>query len=139
MNRGMRCHKFLHLPHQFEPSHFSLFYPRGFMRLLSPIIEILISDMDGVRGNFAVGNWIATQFVGNDLPGLSLITTNEALEETLGSSPIPLLLQADINNLAILIHGPPRIMLLTIYSDKDLVDVEGIPVSTMTSLQCSSV
>jgi len=109
------------------------------MRLLSPIIEILISDMDGVRGNFAVGNWIATQFVGNDLPGLSLITTNEALEETLGSSPIPLLLQADINNLAILIHGPPRIMLLTIYSDKDLVDVEGIPVSTMTSLQCSSV
>ena len=44
-----------------------------------------------------------------------------------------------IDDLTILIHRPPERLLLPIDLDKDLVDVKCVAVSTMISLQPSSV
>ena len=60
MNRGMGCHKFLCLPRRLESPHPSLSYPGRLMGLLSTVVGILISDMDGAWGDFPVRDRIAT-------------------------------------------------------------------------------
>jgi hypothetical protein len=46
-------------------------------------------------------------------------------------------LQKHINNLTILVNRPPEIMLLAIDLHKDFINVEGIAVALMLSLQSS--
>jgi len=40
-----------------------------------------------------------------------------------------------INDLAILVNGPPQIMLLTVDFDDDFINVESIAITSMLSLQ----
>jgi hypothetical protein len=45
----------------------------------------------------------------------------------------------NIHNFAILIHGPPEVMLLAVDLYEYFVDVEGITVSTMSTFQSSGI
>jgi hypothetical protein len=57
----------------------------------------------------------------------------------LSRSAIPSGLQVHIDNLPILVHGSPKIMLLAVDLHKHFVNVEGIAVASMFSLQSPSV
>ncbi len=48
-------------------------------------------------------------------------------------------LKIHIDDLAILVNGPPQIMLLTVDSDEDFVDEEGIPEASVLPFQPSGV
>ena len=43
------------------------------MGLFSPIFCILISDVDCLWDDLSMGDWIATQLIGDDLPGLASV------------------------------------------------------------------
>ena len=62
-----------------------------------------------------------------------------APKESLGGCSITLRLELDINNLAILVYGFPEIMLLAIYLDEHLVDIEGATITSVLPFQSSRV
>ena len=52
--------------------------------------------MHDVRHQFSVRDAVASKFIRYDLSGFALVTLDYPLEEPLGSCPIPLRLQEDI-------------------------------------------
>jgi hypothetical protein len=69
------------------------------------------------------------------IPGFTA-SDKQAPEEPLGSRTIASRLKKYINDLAILVNGPPQIMLLTVDFDEDFINIEGIAIASMLSLQC---
>jgi hypothetical protein len=65
------------------------------------------------------------------------MTPYQPLEEPPSSSPISLGLEIDINYITILIHSPPKVVLLALDLHEDFIDVECIAVSSVLSLQSS--
>ena len=60
------------------------------MRLFGSIILILLSTVNHLRYQFAMGNTIASQFICNDLPGLVAMTVQKLFEVTFRRGSIPL-------------------------------------------------
>ena len=75
------------------------------MGLLGPIILILLSAVDRFRNQFPMRN------------------------------PIPLGLEEYINHFTILIDGSPQVMLLTVDLHENFVNIEGITIASVLSLQ----
>jgi hypothetical protein len=63
----------------------------------------------------------------------------QASKEALSSRPIALCLKIDINHFTVLVDSPPQIMLLAVYLHEDFIDVSGISVASMTSLQTAGI
>ena len=82
-----------------------------------------------------MGYTIAPQFICHDLSGFIAVRLDQALEEALCSGTIPPGLEKYIDYLAVLIHGSPEILLLAIDLDEDFVNVEGIAVALVPTLQ----
>jgi hypothetical protein len=56
-----------------------------------------------------------------------------------GGALIAARLNQDVDHIAVLIHGPPEIVLLTIDSDKEFVQMPGVAEATLTPLQISGI
>ncbi len=82
---------------------------------------------------------IAPQLIGHYVPRFASMTSQQAPEEPFRRSPIPLGLQIDINHFAILINSSPQIVLLTVYPNEDFINEECVAVTSMLSLQSSSI
>ena len=53
--------------------------------------------------------------------------------------PITLRLKIDINHFTVPVDSPPQIMLLAVDLHEDFIDIEGISVVSMTSLQTAGI
>ena len=60
-------------------------------------------------------------------------------QQAFSCSPILLRLQEHINHIAMLINGPPQVMLLAIDFDKDFIGIEGVAVTSVLSLQAAGI
>lgn len=78
---------------------------------------------------------VTSQLVSNDLPGLIAMRHEQPLEKRLCSRSVPSGLQIDINNLAILVNGPPEIVLLATGSDADFINEESITIAPVFPFQ----
>jgi hypothetical protein len=93
VNNRMSIQKPLSLPCGFESlecriTHTSLPNPGCLMRLLGSIILILLSTMNHIRYQLPVGHTIASQFICNDLLGLSTMASYQTFEGPLSRSSI---------------------------------------------------
>ena len=109
------------------------------MGLLSSVILILFSTVDRLRSQLSVCNTVASQLVSHNFSGLAVVITKESPEKPLGCGSISSCLKIHINHFTILIHSSPKVMLFAIDLHEDFIDEKGIAVSTMISLQPSSV
>ena len=109
------------------------------MRLLGPIILILFSTVDRLGGQLSMCNTIASQFIGDDLPGLTAMAPQQAPEEPLSRSTIPLGLKIYINHFAILVDRSPQIVLFSVGLHEDFIEVEGIAKALVLSLQATGI
>ena len=107
--------------------------------MFSPIIRILVSDMDCFRHHFPVGYTVTSQLICHNLPGFAPMTPDQPPEKALCGSPIASSLKEYIDYFTILIDGPLKVVLLTIDLHKDFVDVGGIAISLMLSLQAPRI
>jgi len=71
----MGSYKSLSLPHRLELTHPSLPYPGRLMRLLCPIVLVLFGTVDRLGYQLSMGDTIASQLVGHDLPGLASVAS----------------------------------------------------------------
>jgi hypothetical protein len=95
--------------------------------------------MNRFRDNLTVGYWIATQFVRNNLPQFTTMTSQYPFEKAFCRCSISKGLQEYIYHLAVLINCPPEVMLLTVDLHKYFIDVEGVTVTSVLELQSQSV
>ena len=86
----MGSYEALRLGYSFEFAHPPLQDPGRLVRLLCSVISILICYMNDLRHHLALGDSLAPQLVGHDLPGLYPMVTRQLLKEALCSSAITL-------------------------------------------------
>jgi len=121
------------------------------MRSLSPIILILFDTVDRLGDQFPMCNAITTKLIRDDPPRLSLMAPNQSPKEARHCSSVPLGLKINIDYLvipkalaaimgqALLFDGSLQVILLTVYPDKDFIDVEGITVASVHSFQAAGI
>jgi hypothetical protein len=100
----------LRLARRLEALHLGLSSPSGSMRILGSIIQVPAGPMPDVRKYRSVSDAIAAQTVRDQAPRLVFQPVQQALEETLGSRPVPTLLHQDVQHDAMLIHRSPQIV-----------------------------
>jgi hypothetical protein len=79
------------------------------------------------------------QLIGHDLPGFTAIGSDQTLEEAFSSGTISLCLEINVNYFSVLIDRPPQVVLLSIDLYEHFINVEGIAITTVLSLQSPGV
>jgi hypothetical protein len=136
-DRIMEKEKSLRVPGRFESPHLPLV--GWLMRGFEPIVGKSIHTVSHVAEDASYGSGIASQFVGNDPQRFGALTTQESSKESLCSALITLRLDQDVDDVAVLIHGSPQILLSAIDSNEDLIQVPVVAQSSLSSLQFPSI
>ena len=74
---------------------------------------------------------IATQFIGHDLSGFTLVTANKTLEKPFPSCPISPGLKINIKYFTVLVNSLTQIVLLAVDLYKYFIDIERIAMALM--------
>ena len=88
------------------------------MRNLGPIVGILLGFVGETRQDRSTGSSIALQLVGDDPEWLLALTAQQSAKEPLGCTLIAARLHQNTDDITVLIHGTPKIMLLAVDSDE---------------------
>ena len=107
------------------------------MRILGPIVGILLGMVGNAWQNRPTSSSIALQLVGDDPEWLLALTAQQSAKEPLGCTLIAARLQQNIDDITILIHGTPKILLLAVDSDEEFVQIPGITEPSMFLLETS--
>jgi hypothetical protein len=78
--------------------------------------------MNDIRHQLLVSNWITSHLIRDDLPRFTLITFQKSFEESFGCLAITPFLDIDVDDITILIHSSPKIMLNAINLHKHFID-----------------
>ena len=87
----------------------------------------------------STGSSVALQFVGDDPEWLLALTAQQSAKEPLGCTLIAARLQQNINDITILIHGTPKILLLAVDFDEEFVQIPGITEAALFLLKTSGI
>jgi hypothetical protein len=109
------------------------------MRNLGAIVGILLGIVGNTRQDRSTGSSIALQLVGDDPEWLLALTAQQSAKEPLGCTLITARLQQNINDITILIHGTPKILLLAVDSDEEFVQIPGITEASLFTLKASGI
>ena len=78
---------------------------------------------------------ITSQLIRHNLPGFTAVASQQSLEEALRRSAIPSGLEKYIDYFAILVNCTPEVVLFAVDLDEDFINVKGVAVTLMLSLQ----
>src|SRR5215472_10249979 len=109
------------------------------MRSLGPIVGIWVGIVGYAWQDRSTGSSIAFQLVGDDPEWLLALTAQQSAKEPLGCTLIAARLQQNIDDITILIHGTPKILLPAVDSDEEFVQIPGITETTLFLLQTSGI
>ena len=109
------------------------------MRNLGAIVGIWLGIVENSRQDGSTGSTIALQLVGDDPQRFLALTTQQSAKEPLGRRLVAMRLQQNIDDIPVLIHGTPKILLPAVDSDVELVQIPSIPETTLFLLQTSGI
>ena len=109
------------------------------MRNLGPIVGILLGIVSNAWQDRSTGSSIALQLVGDDPEWLLALTAQQSAKEPLGCMLIAARLQQNIDDITVLIHGTPKILLLAVDSDEEFVQIPGITEASLFLLKTSGI
>ena len=81
------------------------------MRDLNSVVFVLPSTVDHGRHHGAVCRRVAAQLVRSQPARLAALSFQQLAEEPLGRPPIATRLHENVEDVTVLVHGPPQIML----------------------------
>jgi hypothetical protein len=93
------------------------------MRVFRTVVEIAVLPMLDTGQEFPLRCAIAFELVGDDHPWYVGQTLEQLPEEFLGGILVPPTLDKDIEDMAVLIHGPPEAVSLATDREEYLVEV----------------
>lgn len=109
------------------------------MRQLGTIVRVLTGVVRSARQQLAAGHRIASQPVRHDRPRLTTEAREQVSEEAPSGRCVPPLLEQDVDDLAILVDGPPQVPVLAPDPDEDLVHEDRVAVAAVPSPQSPRV
>jgi len=83
--------------------------------------------------------WISTNVAQRKIDSGFALTAQQSAKEPLGGTLIAARLQQNIDDITVLIHGTPQILLLAIDSDEQFVQIPGITESSLFLLETSEI
>jgi hypothetical protein len=122
-----------------EPSHLSLALARRLMRDFGSIVFVLLRAVHDRRHHHAVGSRVAAQLVRNQKPWLAALPFQQFPEEAFGRTAIAPWLKEDIDHVAVLIHGPPEILLVSLDVHEQFVQMPGVAQASLPTPEDTSV
>ena len=96
---------------RFELPHLSLALAGRLVRDFGSIVFVLLRAVHDRRHHDAVGRRVAAKLVRNQKPWLAALPFQQLTEKAFGRQPITPWLDEDVDHVAILIDGPPEILL----------------------------
>jgi len=106
---------------------------------LGPIVGIWLGIVGNTWQDRSTGSTIAFQLVGDDPEWLLALTAQQSAKEPLGCTLIAARLQQNIDDITILIHGTPKILLPAVDSDEEFVQIPGITEASLFLLKTSGI
>ncbi len=125
----MECQESLRLSRGGEPSHRPFSLARRFVRDFGSVIRIDVVDVTHRRHDRPMSGVIASEFVGHQPPGFTALAFDQATKKPFSRTLIAAALHQNINDIAVVVHGPPQIVPFPLDGHKDFVDVPRYPLS----------
>ncbi len=107
------------------------------MRNLDAIVGILLGIVGNTRQDRSTGSSIA--LVGDHPEWFLALTAQQSAREPLGCTLIAARLQQNIDDITVLIHGTPKILLPAVDSDEEFVQIPGITEASLFLLKTSGI
>jgi hypothetical protein len=123
MDNCVSGEKVLRLVGVLEALHLPLPSACRSMRVLSTIVEVAALSMLDIGQQASLRHAIASQLVGDYHSQRILQALRQTLEESLGSFPVTTILDQNIEDHTVLIHGTPQIMLNALDAYEYLVEM----------------
>jgi hypothetical protein len=123
----------------FESAHLPFALARRLMRNLHAVIGVTVGAVIHVIENGSYRSRVAFQSVGDDPQRLSFLPAHKPTKEPFRSAPVTSRLHQDVDDVAVLIDRPPQILLRTVNSNKDFIQMPVMAELALSSLQLASV
>ncbi len=89
--------------------------------------------------DLSVRSRIASQLVGHELPRWPALLFQDLAKEALSGSLVSVACDQDVEHIAVLVHGSPKIMALTADGDEHFVHVPDVAQATLSPPQSTSI
>ena len=109
------------------------------MRNLDAIVGIGLGIVGHTGQDGSPGSSIALQLVGHDPEWFLALTAQQSAKESLGCKLIAARLQQNLDDITVLIHGTPKILLLAVDSDEEFVQIPGVTEAPLFLFQTSGI
>jgi len=129
----------LGLAGRFESTHLPLPLPGRLMRNFSAIVGVAVHAMCDVAEGGPHGSRVAPEPVSNEAKRLLSLAMQQPAEEFLGSPLVTSRLNQDVDHVAVLVDGPPQILLLAVDSDEHFIQMPGVSQPALASLQFPNI
>jgi hypothetical protein len=122
-NRTIGGKEPLRVPRGLELLHPSFPLASGLMRVLGPVVEVAVLPMVHTGQDLTLGGAVALELIRDDDTRDVLAPLQQLPEESLRGFLVSPALHENIEDMAVLIHGPPEVVPLATDREEDLVQV----------------
>jgi hypothetical protein len=122
----MHGQKTLRVAYRLESSHSAFAFPRRLVGVFGAVFEPTAFPVLYSRYHLAPGGHIALQFIGDDRTWYILQALQQLSEEALRGFGVAPLLYQDIEHLAILVDGAPKVLQLAVDPEEDFIEMPPI-------------
>ena len=116
----------LELSGRLETPHLALTLSDRLMRDLRAVVRVLIGAVKHRRHHRATGGRVTAQHVGDQASRHLPLGLQSRAKEAHRGVPIPSRLHEDVEDVTVLIHGAPQVLLATLDRDEHLVEMPGV-------------
>ena len=109
------------------------------MGKLGTIIGILLGIVSDARQDCSLRSTIALQFVGDHSKRFFALAVHQSAQESLRCTLVASRLQQNVDDITVLIHGTPQILLLTVHSDEEFIQIPAIAEASLSPFQFPNV
>ena len=109
-----------------EPPHLALTLSGRLMGDLRAVIRVLIGAVKHRRHHRATGGRVTAQLVGDQASRHLPLVLQQLAKESHRGVPISSRLHEDVQDVTVLIHGAPQVLLATLDRDEHLVEMPGV-------------
>ena len=113
----------LGLCRRFETPHVALASARRLVGDYGPVVGVAGRVVDHGRHDHAVRGTVAPEAIGDQAAGDTAAPLEQLAKEPRGGVAIPVRLEQDVNDLAVLVDGPPEVLTLATNGHEELVEM----------------
>ena len=106
--------------------------PGALVQDFSSVVLVLPGSVCDGWEDFSVRRRVASQLVGNELQRWCLLLLQDLAKEAFGGSLVSVTCDQDVDNIAVLVHGSPKIVAFATDRDEQLVDVPDVTEATLS-------